>query len=209
MKPFRYPDNKVHGANMGPIWGRQDPGGSHVGPMNFAIWIYHGINSTGSWLETYNTYHDDVIKRKHFSRYWPFVQGIHRSLVNSPYKGQWRRGLIFLWSALWINCWVNNREGGDLRCHHVHYDVIVMHGSTCMSQLASLHPDIPTLTCHSFHIWKNVDKNRWLKRRNFYKELLKDLFLVVLLSNYVLCWLAHILLLKALQCSLNYFCCVV
>ena len=28
----------VHGANMGPIWGRQDPGGPHVGPMNFAIW---------------------------------------------------------------------------------------------------------------------------------------------------------------------------
>ena len=31
-------DSKVHGANMGPIWGRQDPGGPHVGPMNFAIW---------------------------------------------------------------------------------------------------------------------------------------------------------------------------
>ena len=31
------PDSKVHGANMGPIWGRQDPGGSHVGPMNLAI----------------------------------------------------------------------------------------------------------------------------------------------------------------------------
>ena len=31
------PDSKVHGANMGPIWGRQDPGGSHVGPWNFAI----------------------------------------------------------------------------------------------------------------------------------------------------------------------------
>ena len=28
------PDSKVHGANMGSIWGRQDPGGSHVGPMN-------------------------------------------------------------------------------------------------------------------------------------------------------------------------------
>ena len=24
------PDSKVHGANMGPIWGRQDPGGPHV-----------------------------------------------------------------------------------------------------------------------------------------------------------------------------------
>ena len=32
------PDSKVHGANMGPIWGRQDPGGRHVGPINFAIW---------------------------------------------------------------------------------------------------------------------------------------------------------------------------
>ena len=34
-----FPDSKVHGANMGPIWGRQDPGGPHVSPMNFAIWI--------------------------------------------------------------------------------------------------------------------------------------------------------------------------
>ena len=34
-----YPDSKVHGANMGPIWGRQGPGGPHVGPMNFVIWV--------------------------------------------------------------------------------------------------------------------------------------------------------------------------
>ena len=32
-------DSKVHEANMGPIWGRQDPDGPHVGPMNFAIWV--------------------------------------------------------------------------------------------------------------------------------------------------------------------------
>ena len=31
---------------------------------------------------------DDVIKREHFPRYWPFVRGIHRSSVNSPHKGQ-------------------------------------------------------------------------------------------------------------------------
>ena len=31
------PDSKVRVANMGPTWGRQDPGGPHVGPMNFAI----------------------------------------------------------------------------------------------------------------------------------------------------------------------------
>ena len=33
------PDSNVYGAIMGPIWGRQDPGGLHVGPMNFAIWV--------------------------------------------------------------------------------------------------------------------------------------------------------------------------
>ena len=35
----KFPDSKVHGANMGPILSRQDPGGPHVGPMNFAIWV--------------------------------------------------------------------------------------------------------------------------------------------------------------------------
>ena len=74
-----------------------------------------------AWLQ-----HDDVIKRKHFPHYWPFVQGIHRSPVNSPHKGQWRGALMFLWSVLWINSWVNNREAGDLARHCAHYDVIVM-----------------------------------------------------------------------------------
>ena len=39
--------------------------------------------------------HDDVIKWKHFPRYWPFVRGIHRSPENSPHKGQWRGALMF------------------------------------------------------------------------------------------------------------------
>ena len=33
-------EGKIHGANMGPFWGPQEPGGPHVGPMNFAIWGY-------------------------------------------------------------------------------------------------------------------------------------------------------------------------
>ena len=73
--------------------------------------------------------HDDVIKWKHFPRYWPFVRGIHRSTVNSPHKGQWRGALMFSLICAWINCWVNNREAGDLRCHRAHYDVKVMPGS--------------------------------------------------------------------------------
>ena len=37
------PESKVHVANMGPIWGRQDPGGPHVGPINFAIWVVRSV----------------------------------------------------------------------------------------------------------------------------------------------------------------------
>ena len=36
----KYPDRKVHGANMGPIWGRKDPDGPNVCPMNLAIWVW-------------------------------------------------------------------------------------------------------------------------------------------------------------------------
>ena len=38
LKRHNIPDSKVHGANVEPIWGRQDPGGSHVGPMNLDLW---------------------------------------------------------------------------------------------------------------------------------------------------------------------------
>ena len=36
-----------------------------------------------------HTRYDDVIKWKHFPRYWPFVRGIHQWPVNSPHKCQW------------------------------------------------------------------------------------------------------------------------
>ena len=70
--------------------------------------------------------HGDVIKWKHFPRYWPFVWGIHRSPVNSPHKGQWRKALMFTLICARINGWVNNREAGDLRRYRGHYDVIIM-----------------------------------------------------------------------------------
>ena len=53
------------------------------------------------------TYHDDVIKWKHFPRHWPLCGEF--SLI-----------------CVWINGWVNNREAGDLRRHRGHYDVNVM-----------------------------------------------------------------------------------
>ena len=51
---IRIPDSKVHGANIGPSWGRQDPGGPHVGPMNFAIWdvFYSSVLGANRVLHT-------------------------------------------------------------------------------------------------------------------------------------------------------------
>ena len=70
--------------------------------------------------------HDDVIKWKHFLRYWSFVRGIQQSLVNSLRKDQWRGDLMFSVIFNWTNSWENNGDADDLRRHHAHYDVIVM-----------------------------------------------------------------------------------
>ena len=68
-------------------------------------------------------WHDDVIRWKHLPGYWPFVRGIHRWIPST--KAGDAELCCFRRSAL-INCWVNNREAGDLRRHHAHYDVTVM-----------------------------------------------------------------------------------
>ena len=84
------------------------------------LWVWWGgiVFIPYLWLT-----HGDVIKWKHFPRYWPFVRGIHRSPGN---KGQWRGALMFSLIYTWINSWVNKREAGDLRRHCAHYDAIVM-----------------------------------------------------------------------------------
>ena len=98
---------------------------SYRRPPNSSVWHnnYHSL----IW-RTYKLIHmhDDVIKWKHFPRYWPFVRGIHRSPVNSPHKGQWRGALMFTLICARINSWVNNCKAGDLRRNRAHYDVIVM-----------------------------------------------------------------------------------
>ena len=103
-------------------------------------------------------YHDDVIKWKHFPRYWPFVRGIHRSPVNSPHKGQWRGALMFPLICVWINGWVNNREAGDLRRYRGHYDVSVM---WFILPLYNGHGDILSTRWHHSMPWDNRWYSQW------------------------------------------------
>ena len=80
-------------------------------------------------LSQYDISHDNVIKWKHFPRYWPFVREIYRSTVNSPHKGQWRGALMFSFICAWINGWAINRDAGDSRRHRAHSDAPVMWAS--------------------------------------------------------------------------------
>ena len=88
--------------------------------------------TTQLFIETYRIiatcdkqHHDDIIKWKHFPRYWPFERGIHQWPVNSPHKGQWRGASMFAELRL-KNGGANNRDAGDLRGHRAHYDATVM-----------------------------------------------------------------------------------
>ena len=104
----------------------------------------------GAWITRKHSNmatHEDVIKWKHFPRYWPFVRGTHWSSVNSLHRGQWRGDFMFSLICAWINHWVNNRKAGDLRRQHAHYDVIVM------DRLAA--------SCQPIrgHVWKSLLTN--------------------------------------------------
>ena len=45
----------------------------------------------------------------------------------------------FFFICVWINCWINNRKAGYLRCHCAHYDVIVMRVNIYQVGLISCH----------------------------------------------------------------------
>ena len=72
------------------------------------------------------------------------MRGIHRSLVNSPHKGQWRGALAIFVICAWIDGWVNSREAGDLRHHRAHYDVNVMVTYTSVQKYGML--------CQGWHL---------------------------------------------------------
>ena len=118
--------------------------------------------------------HDDVIKWKHFPRYWPFVWGIHRSPVNSPHKGQWRGALMFSLIYVWINGWENNPEAGDFRCYRAHYDVIVM------SPITLTHLPLDKMAAISQMIFS--DAFSWMKSFVFWLKFHRSVFLRVQLT---------------------------
>ena len=79
---------------------------------------------TGPTNNHLTTYTDDVIKRKHFPRHWPFDRGIHQSLVDSPQRPQRRSFDVFF--DLRLNKRWNNQECRWFENHRAQCDVTVM-----------------------------------------------------------------------------------
>ena len=96
--------------------------------------------------------HDDVIKWKHFRRYWPFVQGIHRSAgpVTRSFdvffdlrpnkrlsKQSWGWWFEMLSCSLWRHC--NELiETPLLRCNVIYYWWTIMGMATWYSKLIDI-----------------------------------------------------------------------
>ena len=85
------------------------------------------------------------------------VQGIHRSSVASPHKGQWCRALIFSLICARSNGWVNNWDAGDLRCNPAHYDVTVIFSLVLVDRLMmpgtdNEHHNLVQYYHYSFHM---------------------------------------------------------
>ena len=79
------------------------PRGQWANTSHFKLapdWLYLPVHSCKSW------WHHQM---ETFQGHWPFVRGIHRSPMDSPHKGQWRRASIFFICA-WTNSWANNRD---------------------------------------------------------------------------------------------------
>ena len=140
-----FPDSKVHVAHMGPTWVLSAPCWPHEPCYQACMlrWcvpicasVFHRLSLISimhcgvimTWTSSCQilTVQDDIIKWKHFLPYWSFMRGIYQSLVNSPHKGQRRGAWIFSLICTWTNRWGSNRDAGDLRCCHAHYDVTAM-----------------------------------------------------------------------------------
>ena len=77
---------------------------------------------------------------------------------NSPVTGEFLLHRPVTWSldffiCTWINGWVNNHGAGDLRCHHIHYDITAMKPYKCSKVLQAQQPLLEFY--HQFSWWNS------------------------------------------------------
>ena len=118
-----FPHSNVHGAYMGPIWGRQDPDGPHVGPMHFSIWVStlrprQNVHHFGDSIFILNLLYENCcallqISLRVFSK-GPFTNAtasvqimacyqVANKLLSEPTKALWTAIYICSTRSWWVN----------------------------------------------------------------------------------------------------------
>ena len=96
------PNNKVHRADMGLIWGQQDPGGPHVGPMNLAIWVYfHSVSASCDmvFLTHFGVVTPYADINQHWFKYWLVPNGTKPLLGPMSTEHQWGPVTVIWWPS--------------------------------------------------------------------------------------------------------------
>ena len=119
------PNSKVHGANMGPIWGRQDPGGLHVGPMNFALWECY-VPDRRCWRKTEKTCRTSKLNMWSHNIIFPVNERLHGYSINKPVIKN-RLQNRYWYGLTWVIAWIRS---------YTHYTGMKLH---IHSQTASVH----------------------------------------------------------------------
>ena len=115
---------------MGPIWGRQDPGGTHVGPINFALWVIILLTDAANFRFNFNMECPLLTNRSY--PWWRHQMETFSVLL--VLCDRWipltktsdAERLMYSLICAWPNSWANNWDACDLIRHHAHYDVTVM-----------------------------------------------------------------------------------
>ena len=106
-----YDANLVVSCGIGDVHSSDEKVGIMETPGCVSADKIHIVTTVGAaWRNSHQDYpgapivekywhHDDVINWKHFPRHWPFVRGIHRSLVVPLTKASEAELWCFLWSA--------------------------------------------------------------------------------------------------------------
>ena len=98
-----------------------------------------------------------------FSALLALCRGNRWSSVDSTHTGQWHRALMFSLICTRTNASANNRDAGDLRRHHAHYDVTVleMYLKITFSKITSTSP---------WGQWVNDECMEWVVEADFLHE---------------------------------------
>ena len=82
------PDSKVHGASMGPVWGRQDPGGLHVDPWTLlsgteSLWEEPAGHRKGPVMQGFDVFHKSAGLTASLESVWVELRfGVHVNFLH-------------------------------------------------------------------------------------------------------------------------------